>query len=494
MVRQPSATSSAYKMPVAIIFAVLAGLALRVYFIQKFPAQDSGDAPFYIELAWNWLKKGIYGFPIAGVLTPVDMRVPGYPAFLAAIFTFAGKSQRAIMLVQAFVDLATCFLVALIAARLSPQACRQRVALAGLWLAALCPFTANYTAVVLTETLVTFLTALALLVLLQADFGTAGVPVESRTSQSSFSPWFLAGLLVGFGTLVRPETPLILVAAGLVLLAKWRRRREWGNLVRVTLLLAAGLFLPLAPWAARNWRTLHDAQVLAPHYSLLPGEFAPLGFDDWINTWLWRFRDVYLITWKLDVEPISMDDIPASAFDTREQRAQIGEILEQYNETLTWERGQDREMGEIARQRTRRNPLRTYAKIPLLRALVMWFTPRVELLPFSGSIWPLREKWEDDRRDLRATLILAMVNLLYIGLALAGLWIARRSPGTALLFVFILVRTAYFCTLADEAPEPRYVLECFPAVIALGAQVFCGSNSNIRQPGIRHDGGANAET
>ena len=292
---------------------------------------------------------------------------------------------------------------------------------------------------------------------------------------------------------MRPETPLVLVATGLVLLAKWRRRQEWEKLVRVALLLAAGLFLPLAPWAARNWYTLHDAQLLAPHYSLLPGEFAPLGFDAWINTWLWRFRDVYLVTWKLDVEPISMDDIPASAFDTQEQRAHASEIFERYNDSLTWERAQDREMGEIARQRTRRNPLRTYVKIPLLRSTVIWFTPRAELLPFSGSIWPLREKWEDDRRDLRATLILVAANLIYIGLALAGLWIARRNPGTALLLAFILVRTAYFSTLADEAPEPRYVLECFPAVMALGAQVFCKSNSDIWQPGVRRHRRSNAD-
>jgi 4-amino-4-deoxy-L-arabinose transferase-like glycosyltransferase len=454
------------------IFAVLAGLVVRFYFVLRFPAQDSGDAPFYIELAWNWLKKGIYGFPIAGRLTPVDMRVPGYPAFLAAIFTFAGNSQRAVMFVQVFVDLATCFLVALIAAKLAAQVYRRGVAIAALCLAALCPFTANYTAVVLTETLVTFFTALALLVLLEAGFSAANAPAGDAAPPGSFSRWFLAGIVVGFGTLVRPETPLLLLAAGLVLLAKWWRRADWAKLVRATALMAAGLCLPLLPWAARNWQTLHEAQFLAPHYSELPGEFAPLGFDAWINTWLWRFRDVYLVTWKLDVEPISVDDLPTSAFDSPEQKARIAAIFEHYNDTLTWERGQDQQLGEIARERTARNPLRTYLKTPFLRSLTMWFTPRVELLPFSGSLFPVREKWQDDRRDFRATLTLVAINALYLGLALAGAWIARRSPGMALLVAFILVRTAYFCTFADEAPEPRYVLECFPAVIALGAQVF----------------------
>jgi 4-amino-4-deoxy-L-arabinose transferase-like glycosyltransferase len=49
------------------------------------------------------------------------------------------------------------------------------------------------------------------------------------------------------------------------------------------------------------------------------------------------------------------------------------------------------------------------------------------------------------------------------------LW--RYSPETRaavlLLASFVLVRTAFLTTV--ETPEPRYVLVCFPAVIALAA-------------------------
>src|ERR1700734_92159 len=227
------------KMRVNAGLAVLAGLGLRVFFVLKFPVTDSGDAPFYIELAWNWLKHGVYGFPVNGQLTPVDMRVPGYPAFLAAVFAFAGNSTRAVMLAQVVLDLATCFLIALIAARLAPEAARRRVALAGMWLAALCPFTANYTAVVLTETLVIFLTALGILVLLQTDVGGAHV---ARASGFLANPWLLAGIVVGFGTLVRPETPLVLFAAGLLLLAKWWRPADWMKMTPAGGVLGMGLF------------------------------------------------------------------------------------------------------------------------------------------------------------------------------------------------------------------------------------------------------------
>ena len=108
-------------MRLNVASAALAGLILRLFFVLKFPVGTSGDAPFYIELAWNWLKNGVYGLRVNGQLMPVDVRVPGYPAFLAAIFTFAGNSPRAVMLAQAVVDLGTCFLIALIAARLAPR-------------------------------------------------------------------------------------------------------------------------------------------------------------------------------------------------------------------------------------------------------------------------------------------------------------------------------------------------------------------------------------
>jgi 4-amino-4-deoxy-L-arabinose transferase-like glycosyltransferase len=463
--------------------AVLAGLALRVFFVLKFPVTDSGDAPFYIELAWNWLKHGVYGFPVNGQLTPVDMRVPGYPAFLAAVFAFAGNSPRAVMLAQAVLDLATCFLIALIAARLAPEIFRRRVALAGLWLAALCPFTANYAAVALTETLTIFLTTLAILILLETDLGgKISVFRDRRSTSWLLNPWFLAGLVVGFGTLVRPETPLLLFAAGLVLAIKWWRPANWLKLLRASLLLGVGVILPLVPWAARNWRTLHDVQFLAPRYSELPGEYTPLGFNAWTNTWLWHFRDVYLTQWKLNVEEISIDGIPTTAFDTPAERERVSDLLDQHNEELTMGPQLDEQFREIARERTQRRPLRTYLKIPFLRALTLWFTPRIELLPYSGHLWPMRVEWEDDRPDFLVTLALVIVNFVYLAMALIGAWMARRQPGVAFLIAFIIIRTAFF-TRFVETPEPRYVLECFPAVIALAAQVFAPRASAARNSG-----------
>jgi hypothetical protein len=77
------------------------------------------------------------------------------------------------------------------------------------------------------------------------------------------------------------------------------------------------------------------------------------------------------------------------------------------------------------------------------------------------------------------TVGLFLLDIAYVALAIWGavrLW--RRSiaarPALGVLIVFIVLRTAFLTTL--ETPEPRYVLVCFPALIALAAQVFARAN------------------
>src|SRR5579864_6528485 len=432
--------TASFKMRAHVTGAALAAFVLRLYFVWRFPFYAAGDTPIYQQLAHNWLRHGVYGLEIAGRLTPVDIRVPGYPAFLAAIYIFFGENRR-------------------------------RVTIAALWLAALCPFTANYTAVVLTETLTIFLGTLALLVLMEALRGIRQAKgLVPQTEASSRMPWLMGGMVVGFGTLVRPETPLILAATGAVLLALWWRPKNWPRLLQTGTLLAVGLILPLLPWAVRNWRVVHTVQFLAPRYTGLPGEFTPHGFYAWSATWLWRFRDVYQVMWNQDGEEIHIEDIPASAFDSPAERARVATLLAAYNEDTDMTPEIDRGFAEIARERTARHPLRTYLRVPLLRCFSMWFTPRVEMLPLSGHLWPIGYWWEDSEPQYCVSLGLFLLGIAYALMALGGAWRVRKDPVALLLVVYIVIRTAFLTTV--ETPEPRYVLECFPAVFALAAQLW----------------------
>ncbi len=472
------------------IVALTAGLCLRLFFVFKFPA-NSGDIVLYEQMATNWLKHHVYAMEVFGQITPVDLRMPGYPAFLAMVYAITGRTgpdaRLWVMIAQALVDLLSCVLIATLAATLflmvNERNSPGRVFTAALWLAALCPFTANYAAVPLTEVFATFFTAAALLPLCllvgrTRNNGWMFIKKEWRLANNYGYLAALAALLVGFGTLFRPETPLLLVAGwavlGIVLVLQHEAKR-WVLTVAGMGLVCA---IPLVPWAVRNAVTLHEFQFLAPKNSNLPGELVPYGFMSWEKTWLYRFRDVYLVPWKLNDEAILIEDIPAGAFDTAEERDRVAAILEPYNNDLTLTPDEDRAFGELARQRTARHPLRTYVWLPLARAITLWFTPRIELIPVSGTVFPLRQSWQDDRIDQSVTVGLFLLNIAYVALAIWGavrLW--RRSiavrPALGVLIVFIVLRTAFLTTL--ETPEPRYVLVCFPALIALAAQVFTPS-------------------
>jgi hypothetical protein len=472
------------------VAALIAGLCLRLFFVFKFPFAP-GDTALYEQLATNWLQHHVYAITVDGGLAPVDLRMPGYPAFLAIIYASTGRvgpdARLYVTLVQTLVDLGACLLTAGLAALLAlfrpnPESWR-RVYIATLWIAALCPFTANYAAVPMTEVFAWFFTAAAfvsLIALIWTECGGKAALFKSqwvnRHSDSIFA--LTSGFLIGMGTLFRPETPLLLVAAWILLPIIWLKKRRFLFFAQLVALSAIGCALPLAPWAVRNAVTLHEVQFLAPKNLNMSGEFVPRGFMAWEKTWLFRMKDCFLVPWKLDGEVINLEDIPARAFDTPDEKDRVAALLEQYNNDVTISPEEDAAFGQLAQERTARHPLRTYLWLPVARAFTIWFTPRIELLPFSGQVFPVRESWREDPIDLSVTLIYFVLNLSYVLLALWGalrVWRENSALGLAvgLLLGYVLLRTAFLTTL--ETPEPRYVLVCFPAILALAGQVFARS-------------------
>jgi hypothetical protein len=469
------------------LVALIAGLCLRLYFVLKFPA-SSGDTVLYEQIATNWLKHHIYGMDVGGAIIPVDLRMPGYPAFLATMYTLTGRTgadaRLWVMLAQIGVDLLSCLVIARLAALLActseDSAPNTRVYSVALWLAVLCPFTANYTAVPLTEVFASLWTALACCALVIAIrrvqkpnflLKSTHIPLRKSVEYTALG----AGGIVGAGTLFRPETPILPIAAAIVFGGLFFPRGNYRRWFWVCLAMAFGCLMILSPWAIRNMVTLGEPQFLAPKNSNLPGELVPYGFMAWEKTWLYRVRDCYLVPWRLNEEAIFVDDIPARAFDTPEEKERVAMILEQYNNDLTLTPEEDAAFAQLARERTARHPLRTYLWLPAARAVTIWFAPRIELLPISGHVFPLAQVREDDPVDQEVTTLFFVLNLFYVGLGVWGaarLWRSNPTvrPAVAFLALFIVLRTAFLITL--ETPEPRYVLVCFPALMALGAQVF----------------------
>ena len=98
--------------------ASLAALALRLLFVLRVPAVVD-DSRLYADIALNWLQHGIYGITDSGQIAPTLSRLPGYPAFLAAVFAIFGWSNfRTVLLIQVLLDVGTCFLLADVARRM----------------------------------------------------------------------------------------------------------------------------------------------------------------------------------------------------------------------------------------------------------------------------------------------------------------------------------------------------------------------------------------
>ena len=437
-----------------MLAALTLGLGLRAWFVVHY-ARVAGDSLIYGDIARNLLQRHVYGFSLdphfAHGVRPTLIRVPGYPLFLAACFAVFGVDRYgAVLWVQVVVDLGTCLLVSGLAGRLFGR----RAGMAGLWLAALCPFTANYVIAPLTETLTLFTIAAAFYC-----FQRWREALDGKREA-----WWLVGLgaALAYSVLLRPEQGLLAAAlVPAVLLV--------GNL-RKALLVSVLTVLPLVPWAARNWQVFHRVQPLAPRFANDPGEFNPAGFERWYRTWAIDFASTDAVYWHYDGAPIAVGDLPNRAFDSQAQYAETEALLDDYNLTTSSSPDLDVRFDAIARARIKSDPLRYYVSLPVARWFNMTFRPRADMLPVPLEWWRFRAH--------RGVTVFAWgyagLSLAYLLLAGATVWRredwARHRTLVGAMLGFLALRSLLLMTIDNS--EPRYTLEFFPVVLVLGAAVF----------------------
>ncbi|HEY2931023.1 MAG TPA: glycosyltransferase family 39 protein [Acidobacteriota bacterium] len=434
---------------VSLGVALLCGLALRLWICLHF-AHYGGDSPGYEKLAENMTAHHAYSIGQAPDLPPTDARMPGYPIFLALVYAIFGKEQQtAVRIIQGFLDATTILLTGWIAWQLSPQATRLVI-----FAAALQPFTAEYTASILTETCAIFFSTAALAFMLDA---------YRRNKERN---WALSGLAAGAAILCRPDCVLLLAGAGILILALVVRRIRSG---RPALYFSAGLLLLWAPWIVRNLISLREFQPLANFYAAEPGEFSPRGFLRWTQTWLADDRFLDTLLWRVDERPIDFAALPGSAFDSNQERNRVRQLITRYNETLDMSPELDRQFSSIAAARIARHPVKFFLGLPLKRALILWFTPHYGIFPLTEELLPLSNLIDDPRESIWIDVLFLFKALVAVFAVLALLfsdrWVSLWGAGS------ILIRTAAMAMLPNT--EYRYVLEIFPLLLALaGAGVW----------------------
>jgi 4-amino-4-deoxy-L-arabinose transferase-like glycosyltransferase len=435
----------------SLLLAIALGLALRILWVIFYQDFD-GDSEVYGTIAKNLLVHHAYALDNPFHLTLI--RLPGYPVFMAAIFAVFGmKNYNAVCWVQAFMDMGTCLLVA----GFVRDHVSRRAALVALWIACLCPFTANYAALPMTECPTLFSIALGLF--------AAGRLVRSINTRCSHGwIWFLLTLAALIGAIsLRPDG--ILLAAAIVPGIWWYTRKTAPREgLRAALLCAVLTALPLVPWTIRNYCVYHVFQPLAPRTAMDPTESSLDGFDRWTTTWEIDYSSLGEIWWRGDSETMDIGLLPSRAFDSEEEYQQTAKLFADYNELCTIPPEIDARFEALAEQRIHRHPLRQYVELPLLRLASMWFRPRIEYLNDA-----VPERWWEWRKHPRPSLFAAgyaLLSLMLLVTAAVG-FARRRVPFQAMLLVYVLLRCAMLLKIPNA--EPRYTLEAFPLAIVAAA-------------------------
>ena len=319
---------------VLAVSLVLLTLTSRICLAYFYPVDGPGDGVIYTQIAKNIIEQNVYSLESQAPFTPTLVRLPGYPLFIAAVYSIFGHDNNtAVRVVQAVFDAATCVLVALLAFLWTEDDERKRRnAMWAFLLAALCPFIAIYAATLLTETLTTFLMAAMAL--------TTTLAFKSASGKRSLLWWMLTGLLAGAAVLLRPDSGLFAGGIGLTLVVSGlflttdESPKFSARFLQVALRGSAfTLFfiLVLTPWTIRNYRLFGVFQPIAPAHAEMPGEFVPLGYQRWLRTWVDDFRFIEPMQWNLGEKPIYISKIPAEKFDSPEEHNRVAALLDQYN-------------------------------------------------------------------------------------------------------------------------------------------------------------------
>ena len=323
------------------VLLLFVAFSFRAAVARVLPNDTPDDGRVYDQMARNVLEQHVYSHESEPPFAPSLIRMPGYPLFLAGVYSVFGHGDKtAVRIVQALIDTATCAMIALVAFFWEPEESRKRrSAIAALALAAVCPFTTIYVATILSETPTMFFAVGMSL--------TATLALKTSNQKKTLLLWFATGLLAGVAVLFRPDSGLFALALGLTLVmatlartgeVKLNKQRE-GILYRTArtsylcAVFSLAFCLALVPWAIRNYRVFHLFQPLSPAHAEMPGEFVPRGYLAWVRTWIDDGHYIGSTIWLLDVGPIKLASIPDSAFDSPEEKQRVSALLEKYNQS-----------------------------------------------------------------------------------------------------------------------------------------------------------------
>jgi 4-amino-4-deoxy-L-arabinose transferase-like glycosyltransferase len=257
------------KTTLILLAAILVlGFGLRAYRVAEPLGTPGDDAHAYYALSKSLYEEGAYGGP---TFRDASDWSPGAPLLYAASFyATSGPREGTARIVELLLGLAAIVVVYLLGRRIN---CRPAGLIAAFCVAVYPPFTHSTGALYSEPPAIFTLPAAILAFLWAADLGAissraggvaAGVPHSGgrakrvrahgggRRDRTRALKWLIPGLLFGLTALIRPEYLVVGIAFVALVAVRVGRERGWRPGGAAAALLAAGLLLPIVPWAIHN--------------------------------------------------------------------------------------------------------------------------------------------------------------------------------------------------------------------------------------------------
>jgi len=255
------------RVTLILLAAILVlGFGLRAYRVVEPLGMPGDDARAYYALSKSLYEEGSYGGP---QFRDASDWSPGAPLlYAAAFYATGGAREGTARIVELALGLAAIVVVFLLGRRIN---CRPAGLIAAFGVAVYPPFV-HSTGALFSEPPAIFTLPAAVLAFLWATDLTPAAsragPVAGQGGAASPAPpprprttraprWLLLGLLLGATAMIRPE--YLIVGAAFIVLGAIHEvgRRGWKPGLATGALVAAGLLLPIVPWAVRNQVVLH---------------------------------------------------------------------------------------------------------------------------------------------------------------------------------------------------------------------------------------------
>jgi len=422
-----------------LLVLVAAGLALRLLCLAIVEYRvDRGDAVEYNRYAFNLLDHGVFSMAESAPFEPSVVRPPGYPAFLAAVYSLTrSRGQLPVQLAQIAFNLACALVLAHAVARLDRRAGRFM-----LFIGLLSPWDAIYNGAHLAESMTTGFLMLGL-----------SAPILARNRRVGL---FAGGALIACAILCRDVyTAFVpMIAFGILVGAERYCRRTPAPIGERALragLFVAGAVVVILPWSLRN--------------RAVTGRFIPtsqgiLGQALWTGSWEVS-GEWFTPNWEHDLSPAC---------------CRTPDEMERARAAFRIPMGPEREkvLLQLAIDRYKSEPFAVLARW-VRRAPKLWAGSRIDLFAFRPA-WLARGTpvWF----AMKAALVLANVGGALVGIVGILLALRRRSP---LLYIAAPVVYTVGIFFPLHSTEVRYSTPAFSFLLLFTALALAALADSIRE-------------